>query len=72
SPCCDDSAGFAIPTDGGVVVNTGPLRLPSPRETGEDASVEVLETRPRRRPKASRHRLTSGTIIAVLLEIPRT
>jgi hypothetical protein len=37
------------------------------------APVEVLETRMRRRPTASRHRLTSETIIAVLLlEFPRS
>jgi hypothetical protein len=47
-------------------------RLPSPGGTGEDAPVEVLETRMRRRPTASRHRLTSETIIAVLLEFPRS
>jgi hypothetical protein len=37
--------------------------------TGEDAPVEVLETRMRRRPTPSRHRPTSGAIIAALLEI---
>jgi hypothetical protein len=34
--------------------------------------VEVLETRMRRRPKASRHLLTSEAIIAVLLEFPHS
>jgi hypothetical protein len=42
------------------------------RGTGEDAPVEVLETRTLRRPKASRHRLTPEAIIAVLLEFPRS
>jgi hypothetical protein len=46
--------------------------LPSPGGAGEDAPVEVLETRTRRRPKASRHRLTSEAIIAILLESPRS
>jgi hypothetical protein len=44
--------------------------LPSPGGTGEDAPVEVLATRTRRRPKASHNRLTSEAIIAVLLEFP--
>jgi hypothetical protein len=47
-------------------------RLPPPGGTGEDAPVEVLETRTRRRSKAARHRATSETIIAVLLELPRS
>jgi hypothetical protein len=47
-------------------------RLPSPGGTREDAPVEVLETRTRGRPKASRHRLTSDAIIAGLLECPRS
>jgi hypothetical protein len=34
--------------------------------------VDVLETRTRRRPKASRRRLTSEAIIAVLLEFTRS
>jgi hypothetical protein len=34
--------------------------------------MEVPETRTRRRLKASRHRLTSEEIIAVLLEFPRS
>jgi len=34
--------------------------------------VEVLKTSTRRRPKASRHRLTSEEIIAVLFEFPRS
>jgi hypothetical protein len=34
--------------------------------------VEVLETRARRRPKASRHRLTSEANITVLLEFTRS
>jgi hypothetical protein len=41
------------------------------RGNGEDAPVEVLETRTRRRP-ASHHRLTNEAIIAVLLEFPRS
>jgi hypothetical protein len=34
--------------------------------------VEVLETRTRRRPKASRHLLTSEAIIAMLVELPHS
>ena len=44
--------------------------MPSSEETGEDAPVEALETRTRRRPKSSRHRLTSEAIIAVPREFP--
>jgi hypothetical protein len=40
--------------------------------TGEDAPVEVLETRMRRPPKVSRCRLTSDAIIAALFEFPRS
>jgi hypothetical protein len=46
-------------------------RLPSAGGTREDAPVEVLETRARRRPKALRHWPTSEAIIAMLLELPR-
>jgi hypothetical protein len=53
-------------------VLTARSRLPSPGGAGEDAPVEVLETRMRSGPKASRHRLTSEAIIAVLLEVPRS
>jgi hypothetical protein len=34
--------------------------------------VEVLDTRMRKQPKASRHRLTSEAIIAALIEFPRS
>jgi hypothetical protein len=46
--------------------------LPSSPGTGEDAPVEVLETRTRRRRKASRHRSAPEAIAAVLVKFPRS
>jgi hypothetical protein len=50
----------------------GSDHLPSPAETGEDAPVEVLETRTRRRRKAPRHRPAPEAITMVLVEFPRS
>jgi hypothetical protein len=38
---------------------------------GEDAPVEVLDTRTRERPEASGYQPTSEAVVAVLLELPR-
>src|SRR6266545_6666858 len=51
---------------------TARSRLPSLAETGEDAPVEVLETRTRRRRKAPRHRPAPEAITVVLVEFPRS
>jgi hypothetical protein len=42
------------------------------RGTGEDAPVEVPETRTRNEPDEARHRLTSEPMIAERLEFPRS
>jgi hypothetical protein len=47
---------------------TARCRLPSPAGTSEDAAVEVLEARTRRRRTASRHRPAPEAIKAVLVE----
>ena len=49
-----------------------PSELVVPWGNGEDARVEVLESRTGGRPTASGHGQTSGATIAMLLELARS
>jgi hypothetical protein len=64
---------FLTPDDGALVqlevpnLVLGSSDLPSPKGTGEDAAVKVLETHFRRRRQSTP---VAGTVIASLLELP--